>query len=223
MSSTTRHDGLVDVKGVIVPRHVNARSISTGKHYRYAIESQYSSSAIDKIEQRVSWRARTPERRGHAKPPADPIEASTWQIHPVLDAQRMKKAADILVGTHDFSAFRSARCGASTTRRTIHSIAIQSQINTNNPRYILDIIGDGFLRQMIRIIVGTLVEVGIGARDPRVIKDILASKQRRNAGLTAPSRGLTLMEIFTQTDWFNIDKTSQPCTSQQTPSDQHVR
>ncbi len=190
--SVDRDDGLSGVCAAVVPSHINARAISRGKHYRYVVRAGLSVEAIEALEERVSWRARRAERRGEAPPLRDP-DGACWHIHPRLDLPAMRRAATHLVGTHDFAALRSRRCTATSTTRDLHDITITA----DGDRVTLDIRGGGFLRQMIRIVVGTLVEVGVGLRDPEDIPALLASRDRAAAGFTAPSRGLTLVAVLT--------------------------
>ena len=105
----------------------------------------------------------------------------------------MRKAAQYLIGEPDFKAFCSANTQVESTIRTIYDISI----TTNDDNIIsIDIEGNGFLYNMVRIIVGTLLEVGIGKMDVERVKEILDSKDRKNAGPTAPARGLILEWIL---------------------------
>lgn len=109
-----------------------------------------------------------------------------------LNTDRMKEAAAHIVGTHDFKCFETAGgTPRETTVRTISNLNI-----TENEREIsIEITGDGFLYNMVRIIVGTLVEVGLGKKEPGDLPAIIESCDRRNAGFTAPPNGLYLKEI----------------------------
>lgn len=115
-----------------------------------------------------------------------------WQLSETLDLERMKTAADSLLGTHDFEAFCTNHGKKKSTVRTIHSI----QMEQVGPELRVTVTGDGFLYNMVRIIVGTLVAVGCGVLQPAQIPQILASCDRQNAGPTAPAQGLCLMEVF---------------------------
>lgn len=108
-----------------------------------------------------------------------------------LDIAAMREAAGQLVGTHDFAAFTSAKKGKKSTIRTIEEIRIEKE--KDMLKFIFS--GDGFLFHMVRILTGTLLEVGAGKRKPEQIKEILESKKRENAGALAPAAGLTLMEV----------------------------
>jgi len=103
----------------------------------------------------------------------------------------MREGGRALLGEHDFSAFRAAGCTARTTIRRVDSI----DVTTRSDQVIVDVRGNAFLRQMVRIVVGTLVEVGSGRRKISQVAEILASKDRTKAGITAPAHGLELVEV----------------------------
>lgn len=105
-----------------------------------------------------------------------------------LDISAMRKAAKQMLGTHDFAAFCGNKKMKKSTVRTVTSIDIQEKANEIEISYA----GDGFLQQMIRIMTGTLIEVGNGMKQPEDIPQILQSKVRENAGYTVPAEGLTL-------------------------------
>jgi tRNA pseudouridine38-40 synthase len=115
-----------------------------------------------------------------------------------LNLKAMEKGAAYLVGTHDFKAFCTDRKDGKSTVRTIESIEInrkdQSLKNGGEPLCIT-ITGDGFLYHMIRIIVGTLLEVGKGMRTPEEVEQILKSRLRENAGVTVYPNGLFLTKV----------------------------
>lgn len=113
-------------------------------------------------------------------------------VHPQpLDVEAMRKAAGYLIGTHDFKAFTSNRRMKKTSVRTITAIEI-SRIQ-EEIRFAFE--GNGFLYHMVRILTGTLLEVGAGERRPEDIPVILHSKSRENAGALVPAKGLTLVEV----------------------------
>ncbi|MCH1626051.1 tRNA pseudouridine(38-40) synthase TruA [Fredinandcohnia quinoae] len=109
-----------------------------------------------------------------------------------LDLDAMRKAADYLVGTHDFSSFCASRTGVKDKVRTITHIQIEKQTD----ELIFSFLGNGFLYNMVRILVGTLLDVGRGAIPPFEVKNILASRDRTLAGKTAPGQGLYLWKVF---------------------------
>mgnify|MGYP005977161277 CR=1 FL=1 len=108
-----------------------------------------------------------------------------------LDVTRMQQAADYLVGEHDFKSFCGAGAQVKTTVRTIYDF----QIKKEDDEICMRITGSGFLYNMVRILAGTLIEVGSGARKPEDMLEIIEAKDRKKAGATAPARGLTLIKI----------------------------
>ncbi|QQR80397.1 MAG: tRNA pseudouridine(38-40) synthase TruA [Deltaproteobacteria bacterium] len=129
----------------------------------------------------------------------------SWQIPTPLNILKMKKAARYLVGTHDFMAFRAADASTKTSVRTIYKIRFRSQLkNTwafsffgkiSGQFFCIEFTGSGFLKNMIRNIMGTLVDVGREKIPPEEMKKILLSKDRRNAGMKVPAQGLFLVKI----------------------------
>ena len=115
----------------------------------------------------------------------------TYFYHYPLDVEQMSEAASYLVGTHDFASFCAANAQVKSTVRTIYSCTAQKE----NDIITIRVTGNGFLYNMVRIIAGTLIEVGAGKRWPEEIKDILAAENRDAAGPTAPAQGLTMMGI----------------------------
>lgn len=115
----------------------------------------------------------------------------TYHMPKPLNLDNMAKASALLTGTHDFKAFSTDRKDKKSTIRTIESI----KIHRHDKELWIDITGDGFLYNMARIIVGTLLEVGEGTRQPEEISAILASRDRRMAGLTVSSQGLFLYNV----------------------------
>ena len=110
-----------------------------------------------------------------------------------LDIEEMKRAASYIVGTHDFKCFETAGgTPRESTVRTVSSLEITSDSETVQ----IEITGDGFLYNMVRIIVGTLVEVGTGRKRAEELPGIIESRNRGNAGFTAPPQGLYLKEIY---------------------------
>lgn len=108
-----------------------------------------------------------------------------------MDAEKMRKGAEYLVGEHDFVSFCNIRTNVSDTVRTVHSITIIQ----DGPDIVLRITGNGFLYHMVRIIAGTLIRVGRGFYAPEKVKEILEEKKRTAAGVTAPAAGLVLVGI----------------------------
>lgn len=114
----------------------------------------------------------------------------TWREGP-LDTAAMKLATLQLIGTHDFRSFCGNPHMNKSTVRTIYTIRIEETEDEID----IGFVGDGFLQYMVRILVGTLLEVGQGRRDPQSMDVLLAARSRRLAGPTAPAKGLTLMEV----------------------------
>ena len=115
-----------------------------------------------------------------------------WHYKYPLDIDKMRKAADGFIGTHDFIGFARSGFTVKTTVRTIYAI----KINKNGNIITIDVTGNGFLYNMVRIMAGTLVFAGAGKIDPMQIPDIIKSKDRSRGGITAPPEGLCLKEVF---------------------------
>jgi tRNA pseudouridine38-40 synthase len=105
----------------------------------------------------------------------------------------MREAAAVVVGTHDFAAFRSVGGEVRTTIRTITESAFKPQVDPGLLTY--EITGDGFLRHMVRALAGTLVEIGRGQRPPSSMPALLSGASRGEAGATAPPQGLFLVRV----------------------------
>ena len=146
----------------------HARFSAAGKHYRYAVLTRSSRSPL---QARFAW-----HRAG-----------------PRLDTGAMREATRHLVGERDFGAMRAAGCTARTATRRVDEIAI-----TEHPggRLEFDVRGNAFLRNMVRILVGTLIDVGEGRFTPTQVAEIMASRDRTRAGQTAPAHGLCLVEVL---------------------------
>lgn len=115
----------------------------------------------------------------------------THFVYMPLDVGKMKEAAIYIIGEHDFASFCSAGSQVKTTTRTVYTLDIAKESDIISIR----ISGNGFLYNMVRIIVGTLIKVGLGVYPPEHVKEILESKDRYQAGPKAPARGLTLVGI----------------------------
>ena len=115
-----------------------------------------------------------------------------WHLGEALDVSTMREAADLLRGTHDFRAFCTAPPSRHSTVRTLESVLLQEEDGTLAIVYR----GDGFLYNMVRILTGTLVNIGRGETEASSIPVILASRDRAQAGPTAPAQGLCLMEVL---------------------------
>ncbi len=148
-----------------VGERFHARLNATGKHYQYSV-----------------WNS-----------PEKPVfkRNYTHQVPEKLDIAAMEKAISFFVGTHDYQSFTSAKKGKKSTVRHIDSIEIQ-KIDKELQFHFK---GDGFLYHMVRIIMGTLVEIGLGIRDAEDVPDILEARDRSKAGHLIPAKGLTLVEV----------------------------
>lgn len=109
-----------------------------------------------------------------------------------LDVEKMKKAIKYFEGEHDFKAFKASGTSGKNSVRTIYKAEI---IEKPNNRIWIELTGNGFLYNMVRIIVGTLVDVGIGKIEPQYVKKIIEEKDRKLAGKTLPPNGLYLVDV----------------------------
>lgn len=119
----------------------------------------------------------------------------SWFVPYKLDVEKMKKAAAAFCGTHDFSAFMAAGGSQKTTVRTIRDCIVKESSEWNQQLEI-EVEADAFLYNMVRIITGTLVDVGVGRISENEISSIIESCDRRRAGMTAPPEGLFLKRVF---------------------------
>ena len=143
----------------------HARFHSTGKSYRYRMVTTPVLSPFDRF---YAWHA--PEPRSLAL---------------------MQEAAALLVGRHDFASFQARGAFVKETVRTIHRLELRGLAGEVQ----VECDGDGFLRHMVRGIVGTLAEIGAGLRPVSEMRDILNARDRRAAGATVPAHGLTLLSV----------------------------
>lgn len=113
-----------------------------------------------------------------------------------LDVAAMDEAARCLVGEHDFKSFcKTASAQGKPTCRFVESVGFEEEEAMGERMLVLDVVGNAFLHSMVRTIVGTLVEVGLGRRDPAWVADALAARDRRAAGPCAPACGLTFWDV----------------------------
>jgi tRNA pseudouridine38-40 synthase len=142
---------------------------------------------------RFSARSKTYSYRIRNTPIADPFRrAYEWHIPESLDHSAMAQAARTLLGTHDFSAFQSA---GTDIRSTVRSLTRAELHCADDGLLTLQFTANGFLRHMVRAMVGTLVEVGRGWRLPDAVAPLLAGGRRADAGVTAPPHGLFLISV----------------------------
>lgn len=114
-----------------------------------------------------------------------------YNIKMQLDVKKMQEAVKFFIGEHDFSAFKSSGTSSKSSVRTIYN----AKVEQDGERIIIELTGNGFLYNMVRIISGTLVEVGLNKIKPEDITKIIESKNRQNAGKTLPPRGLYLVSV----------------------------
>ncbi|MCC6748044.1 MAG: tRNA pseudouridine(38-40) synthase TruA [Deltaproteobacteria bacterium] len=144
----------------------NPRHHNQGKHYRYTI-----------------WRARELSMLHHRR---------SHHLFRPLDLVAMAQAGRLLVGTHDFAAFRAADCDRPTTVRTL----FRCTVNDEGPLLHLDVEGTAFLKNMVRIVAGTLVDIGAGRMPVARIEELFASGDRTRAGATLPPHGLSMVRVL---------------------------
>lgn len=140
-----------------------------GKRYRYVIQDGPRTDLF---------------RRRHA-----------WRIYPTLDEAAMADAAARLVGRHDFKCFEAAGSERVGTVRTIRDLQVRREAPPPAGVVSIEVEADGFLYNMVRIIVGTLADVGRGKRPPEWVEEVLRSRDRTLAGMTAPPQGLFLLWV----------------------------
>jgi tRNA pseudouridine38-40 synthase len=158
-------DAIRIVGAVDAPTGFHARFNAKGKSYRYRISRSPVQSPFDRL--------------------------FSWHVPWALDLGVMRAAAAQLVGTHDFASFQASGSGITATTRRLDKLDL---IETGGELHMIAE-GEGFLRQMVRIITGTLVEVGSGQRDAASIPAVLAARNREAAGKTAPAHGLCLVAV----------------------------
>lgn len=151
---------------VEVDESFHARFSTKGKKYRYLIYN-------------------------HPVPPALLCHRA-WHEPRIVDFEAMKQAAPDFLGEHDFSAFKATGSDVKTNERTITYVDLKKE----DELITFEIAGNGFLYNMVRIIVGTLVDVGLGKIPADSISKIIESRDRRQAGMTAPAHGLYLVEVY---------------------------
>jgi len=149
-----------------VPPAFHARFSAKGKVYEYRITIQPSRPALDRHR--------------------------VWHFPHQLDTNSMRQAIEGFMGTHNFTSFRGQRSQTINPMCTISHLSLRSESSL----LIFRIEGDRFLKQMVRAIVGTLIEVGLQKRRPHTIQEILQAKDRRAAGRTAPAHGLYLVQVL---------------------------
>ncbi len=118
-----------------------------------------------------------------------------WHIYKPLDVATMSRGAQSLVGEHDFASFQTSGSERETTVRTVFDLTIERLTAADGNLIRFEIEADGFLYNMVRNVVGTLVVIGDGKRPPSWIENVLTARNRRAAGPTAPAHGLFLVRV----------------------------
>ncbi len=150
---------------MVVDRGFHARHTALARSYRYCILRRATRPAL--LRDRVCW------------------------VRAPLDVRAMHEAAQVLVGEHDFTSFRSADCQSPTAVRHVDAITVTG----DGPLTTIEVSANAFLQHMVRNIVGTLMQVGAGERPPSWVAETLAARDRSRAGITAPACGLTLWRV----------------------------
>jgi tRNA pseudouridine38-40 synthase len=195
-----RTDAGVHARGQVatatLDRDIDAASVIRAVNIRLppTVRVLEASLAPDGFHPRFDARLKTYRYRIWNADVMSPFERSfAWHLPMKLDATTMAEAAAMLCGTHDFAAFQGTGSDTQTTVRTVLRSAVERE--TDGPLVVYDADGEGFLRHMVRNVVGTLVEIGRGRYPPSWIGDVLASRERTSAGPTAPAHGLFLMGV----------------------------
>ena len=149
----------------LAPEGFHARFDVVRKHYRYCV---YNAPHLDVFTRRTSL-----------------------HVHHALDLGAMERAAELILGEHDFRAFKAAGARVKSTERTIYV----SRWSREGNMLSYDIAGSGFLYNMVRILAGTMLEIGMGLRPVSDLKQALAQGERDLAGATAPAHGLTMTRV----------------------------
>ena len=174
--STLSADAILTALRQYLPEDIGALSLEEAEPRFHARLNAKEKTYVYRI-----WNSETPcvfERRW------------VWVLPDKLNVAEMEKAAEALCGKHDFSSFRTGKSGKSAVR-TVSAIRIEH----HGEELWLRFTGDGFLYNMVRILTGTMVEVGQGKRSAHSMSEILEKKNRTAAGITAPAQGLTLWEV----------------------------
>jgi tRNA pseudouridine38-40 synthase len=163
-----------------------------------AVAVLWSREVADDFHARYSARSRTYRYELLNRPvrPALLAHSAGW-FHQPLDVGKMREAAVLLVGEHDFSAFRSSECQAKTPIRTIHAFDVEKK----SDRIDFVIRANAFLHHMVRNLVGTLVYVGKGKHPPQWVSEVLESRNRAKAAPTFGPEGLYLETIEYERKW----------------------
>jgi tRNA pseudouridine38-40 synthase len=158
-----------------VPDGYDPRRASGGKRYRYLV---------------LNDRIRDPLLRDRA-----------WHVYDPLDLDRLRRTAALFVGQHDFKAFRAADCERTNTVRHLFRVELKESYAGREGLLALEVEGTAFLKNMVRIITGTLVDVARGRLPESLVPELLTSGDRTQGGITAPPQGLYLDEVFVRPEY----------------------
>ncbi len=151
-----------------------------------------ASEANERFHSRLNAVSKTYEYRIATQKPDVFIRKYVYYAEEKPNVEKMRSAAKLLLGTHDFKGFSSLGRTKKSTVRTIYSI----EISETDGLITMTVNGDGFLYNMVRILAGTLYEIGTGKLEETDIVEIFKTKNRAQAGTTLPARGLTLLKVF---------------------------
>lgn len=157
---------IVIKKAEEVPENFHARYNCKGKKYRYIINNSYQGTAIYR-----DLECHIPQK---------------------LDIEKMQEGIKFFEGKHDFKGFKASGTSGKSTIREIY----KAEVKQEGERIIIELTGNGFMYNMVRIISGTIVDVGLGKISPNQIPDIINAKDRTKAGKTLPASGLYLVEVY---------------------------
>jgi tRNA pseudouridine38-40 synthase len=185
---------LAQVANVTIQHHIPVLSLQ--KALNSMLPGDIAINDIQEVESdfqaRYGAKIKTYVYRILQQPYPSPFERwYAWHIPRLLNLENMRRSAEHLLGSHNFASFQGSGCCAKNLVKTIHVIDFQQ----DNHILSIKIQGDGFLRHMVRNIVGTLVETGRGKLSPDDVKTILAARDRTQAGPTAPPQGLYLAKV----------------------------
>ena len=174
------------------PRPARAIRDGLNAHLPHDVSVVAAAVAADDFHPRHSPHQKTYIYRWLTRP-SRPVwwRGRCWHLRAELDVDAMQQAVDALVGTHDFSSFRAAGCSAPHAVRTLEGATVVRDGDLVQ----LQVVGTGFLRHMVRILSGSLVRVGRKRQPPEWLVGVLAARDRRAAGETAPPEGLLLASI----------------------------
>ena len=144
----------------------HSRFWTSGKRYSYTIFNKKHASAL--------------------------LAHRSWHVYRDLDVDKMQRAANDLVGTHDFAAFCATGGSAKTTVRTLHDVRVERMGDC----VIITVEGNAFLYNMVRIIAGTMLDIGMGRKEPSSFRKALETGDRLALGITAPASGLELTRVY---------------------------